>query len=130
MAAKHIKCVVVGDDDVGKTCLLVSYTTNTFPQDYVPAMFDNYSIYMMVDNKNVNLGLHDSFGWHDHYDRLRPLYYPMTDVFLLCFSVVSPTSYENVSANWIRELRHHAPYSPIILVGTKTDLREDPVIVS
>jgi hypothetical protein len=43
---------------------------------------------------------------------------------------VSPTSYENVSAKWVPELRHHAPTAPIILVGTKTDLREDPVIVS
>jgi small GTP-binding protein len=129
MAAKGIKCVVVGDGGVGKTCLLFSYTNTTFPQDYVPTNFDNYSIRVMVENKQINLGLWDTAGGED-FERLRPLSYPMTDVLLVCFSVVSPSSYESVSAKWIPELRHHAPNAPIILVGTKTDLREDPVIVS
>jgi small GTP-binding protein len=128
MAAKGIKCVVVGGNDVGKTCLLISYTTNRFPQDYVPKVFDNYSMNVMVDSKQINLGLWDTGGQED-YDRLRPLSYPMTDVFLVCFSVVSPTSYESVLAKYIPELLHHVPGAAIILVGTKTDLREDPVIV-
>jgi hypothetical protein len=56
--------------------------------------------------------------------------YAMTDVFLLCFSVVSPASFENVAAKWIPELRHHAPTTPVILVGTQTDLRHDAATVS
>lgn len=106
----------------------------------------------MVDGKPINLGLWDTAGQED-YDRLRPLSYPQTDVFLICFSVVSPPSFENVRTKvnsvvssldfsplselmrlvegrtwflqWYPEICHHAPNIPMILVGTKLDLRDD-----
>ncbi len=99
----------------------------------------------MVDGKPISLGLWDTAGQED-YERLRPLSYPQTDVFLICFSVVSPPSFDNVRAKvcapanraiitlpgqaltklqWSPEIEHHAPNIPIILVGTKLDLRED-----
>lgn len=123
-----IKCVVVGDGAVGKTCLLISYTTSKFPVDYVPTVFDNYAVTVMIGDEPFTLGLFDTAGQED-YDRLRPLSYPSTDVFLVCFSVISPASFENVKEKWFPEVHHHCPGVPIIIVGTQTDLRNDDVIL-
>eukprot|EP01133_Synstelium_polycarpum_P005638 gene5638-6507_t len=76
----------------------------------------------MIDGKPYNLGLWDTAGQED-YDRLRPLSYPQTDVFMVCFSVISRASFENVRSKWDAELSHHMPGVPKILVGTKCDLR-------
>ena len=78
--------------------------------------FDNYSAPMVCDGVPVSLGLWDTAGQED-YDRLRPLSYPQTDVFLICFSVVSPSSFENVTSKWCPEIKHHCPDAPILLIG-------------
>lgn len=121
---QNIKCVVVGDGAVGKTSMLIAYTTKEFPKEYVPTVFDNYETNVTLDGKPIYLGLWDTAG-QEGYDRLRPLSYPQTDVFLICFSVAAPNSFSHIDTKWKPEILHHAPGVPFMIVGTKADMRND-----
>ncbi|EIW61838.1 CC42_CANAL CELL division control protein 42 [Trametes versicolor FP-101664 SS1] len=118
-----IKCVVVGDSVVGKTCLLISYAANEFPTEYVPAVYD-CAVTVMIGDDPYTLGLFDTAN-EKYNNHPRSLSYPQTDVFLVCFSVTSPASFENVKEKWFPEVRHHCPGVPCIIVGTQIDLRDD-----
>ncbi|VVC97166.1 ras-like GTP-binding protein RhoL [Leptidea sinapis] len=120
--AKRLKITVVGDGMVGKTCLLYVYTRNEFPKEYVPTVFDNYIGHITVDGVEVEMALWDTAGQED-YERLRPLSYTSTNCFLVCFSVGSRSSYDNVVLKWYPELKHFSHSVPIVLVATKIDLR-------
>ncbi|XP_043826402.1 transforming protein RhoA-like isoform X2 [Dromiciops gliroides] len=104
MAAIRKKLVIVGDGACGKTCLLIVFSKDQFPEVYVPTVFENYV---------------------EDYHRLRPLSYPDTDVVLMCFSIENPDSLENIREKWTPEVKHFCPNVPIILVGSKKDLRND-----
>ncbi|KAG0136987.1 ras family-domain-containing protein [Tuber indicum] len=95
MAEIRRKLVIVGDGACGKTCLLIVFSKGTFPEVYVPTVFENYVADVEVDGKHVELALWDTAGQED-YDRLRPLSYPDSHVILICFAIDSPDSLDNV----------------------------------
>lgn len=121
--APSVKLVVVGETAVGKTSLLISYITGAFYGESIPEVFERYDINTAVDGAPTTLALWDTTGARE-YDPLRPLSYPQTDVFLLCFDVSRRETFEAVSARWVSELQTYAAGTPFLLVGTKTDLRD------
>lgn len=129
MAELRRKLVVVGDGACGKTCLLIVFSRDEFPEVYVPTVFETYVADVEVENKRVQLALWDTAGQED-FDRLRPLSYPDTDVILTCFSVDNPDSLENIPEKWVPEVKHFCPNVPIILVANKKDLRHDEAVKS
>uniref|UniRef100_A0A6B2LKK9 Uncharacterized protein n=1 Tax=Arcella intermedia TaxID=1963864 RepID=A0A6B2LKK9_9EUKA len=122
-----VKCVLVGDWGVGKTCMVISYQ-HPFPQDYIPTIVENTEFQLPLNGTNFTLSLWDTAA-AEEYDRLRPLVYHNTSIFLVVFSVASPLSLQNVKSRWWGEVSHYCPGVPVLLVGNKVDLREDGDVV-
>jgi len=122
---QNLKVVVCGDGAVGKTTFLISFTLECFPTEYIPTVFDNYSTVYSFEGRQISLGLWDTAGQED-FQSIRPLSYKQADVFLMFFSVALPSSAENIRAKWLTEVRLHCPDTPLFLIGSQIDLRDNP----
>ncbi|KAK6169993.1 hypothetical protein SNE40_018494 [Patella caerulea] len=121
------KLVVVGDGECGKTCLLQRFVQDEYKEDgYLPTVYEVDVTQLYYNKHLVDLSLYDTAG-QECYDRLRPFSYVDTDVVLVVFSIDNPDSLENVVNNWAPEVRHFCGKVPVILVGTKCDLRDQTV---
>ena len=119
MSSSPVRCVLVGDEGVGKTSLLISYTRNRFPEFYVPTILDNLAVNVEIRNKTYTLALFDT-NYPNQSDQC--LLY--ADVFLLCFTLNDLSSFQNVE-KWHSIVKLKNSSAKVILVGMKSDLRED-----
>uniref|UniRef100_A0A0R3RPV5 Ras-like GTP-binding protein Rho1 n=1 Tax=Elaeophora elaphi TaxID=1147741 RepID=A0A0R3RPV5_9BILA len=124
MTLKQFKFVVVGDGSCGKTSLIIAQAGGEFIEQYTPTAFDDYAIEAFVNGKTKMLTVCDTAG-EDDYNNLRPLSYPDTDVFIVCYSVERPESLKSVEEKWIPEIRRFCPDVPVLVVGNKKDIRNE-----
>ncbi|XP_061387535.1 uncharacterized protein LOC133322570 [Musca vetustissima] len=118
-----IKCVILGNGNVGKTTLIQTYLNGT----YTPPPLFSCGHYLTkaqcMTGEYLDILLCDTKGAKE-FDRINRLSYPNTDVFVICFSVDRPDDLCYVHLKWLPEIREHCPGSvPIILVATKVDMR-------
>uniref|UniRef100_A0A0B7A1Q1 Uncharacterized protein n=2 Tax=Arion vulgaris TaxID=1028688 RepID=A0A0B7A1Q1_9EUPU len=127
-----IKCVALGDGNVGKSALMLTYLIGRYPTECPPGPMDGHSEFNHVTNKPITLNqdnvevrmtLIDSYG-QDEYDKLRERVCASADVYMLCFDVSKPVTLERISHQWLPEMRKYStPETPFIVVGLKTDIR-------
>lgn len=96
-----------------------------FPRDSLMSQWQELMYYadIFVDNVHIELSLWDTAG-QEEFDRLRSLSYDDTHAIMLCFSVDSKDSLENVESKWVGEIAENCQGVKLVLVALKCDLRE------
>ncbi|XP_073840765.1 ras-related protein ced-10-like [Musca autumnalis] len=116
-----IKCVALGDGCAGKTSLLRTYVDQFYLEEYPTTIYEEYTtVFRLPSGDEVTLVLCDTGDLH-----VKPSHYTNADIFLLCYAIDEPCAFENIRERWLPEVRHYCPDVPIVLVGTKIDLRHD-----
>ncbi|CAM9543092.1 unnamed protein product [Lampetra fluviatilis] len=123
------KVVVVGDSRSGKTALLHAFAKDSYPEQYVPTVFENYTASFELEGHRVELIMWDTSGL-PHYDNVRPLSYPDANAILVCFDIARPETLDSVLKKWQGEIQEYCPNTKVFLVGCKSDLRTDLSILS
>ena len=97
-----LKVVVVGDVGVGKSSLLITHTTRIFPEA-ISTVVDTFETQLGYMNRLFSLDIYDTAGSPD-LSELRQLSYANTDVFVLCYSIISESSFQSCFDFWKKEI--------------------------
>eukprot|EP01091_Cochliopodium_minus_P010941 TRINITY_DN3011_c0_g1_i2.p1 TRINITY_DN3011_c0_g1~~TRINITY_DN3011_c0_g1_i2.p1 ORF type:complete len:205 (-),score=45.17 TRINITY_DN3011_c0_g1_i2:83-697(-) len=126
---EELKCVIVGDAAVGKTKLILELIKpNSYEEVSNHSTWETYNKNLDVDGRQFNVMIQDT-GSQDEFANTRSKYYHNAQIILICFSLISSPSFQSVEQKWIKEIKNTNPNVPILLIGTKLDLRNNEKMV-
>lgn len=123
----RIKLVLVGESGVGKTSFLYLSSSNSFSTEVLP-VWEVKQIIVKWNSQSIEVELWEA-GAGDKYKQIRSLAYTETDVFMICYSVADPESFEKVETYWMADIKKEYPDTPIVLVGLQIDKRNDKILI-
>ena len=117
-------CVFLGNNGIGKTSLIMTFHQHSFPanENLIPNVFERFNTNIMVNGKEIPVQIIDSDDEEIESNRKAVA---QAHVAVICFSLISPKSYEDVETRWMKMIKKENSKIPHILVGTKADLRDD-----
>jgi len=119
----HMKLLLIGDSNVGKTSLLQRFVDGTFQEIYTTTIASDFKVHnVKLDGKAVRIQIWDTAGM-ERFRTITSSYYRSAHGILIVFDVNSLQSFENVR-KWMSEIERYAsPNVNLLLVGNKSDLK-------
>ncbi|TPX47672.1 hypothetical protein SeMB42_g03241 [Synchytrium endobioticum] len=123
-----IKLLLIGDSGVGKSCLLLRFSDDSFTPSFITTIGIDFKIRTIeLDGKRIKLQIWDTAG-QERFRTITTAYYRGAMGILLVYDVTDERSFNNIR-NWIRNIEQHASEGVNkILVGNKCDMLEKKVI--
>ena len=122
-----IKCVLLGETAVGKTCLINKFVNDTFQSDFVSTMVGCYSskdVYYDKAKKKIKYEIWETAG-QEKYRSINKIFYQDTSIAILVLDITRKDTFEALKNYWYGELRDNAPKEVIIAIAAnKCDLYE------
>jgi Ras-related protein Rab-8A len=123
-----IKLLMIGDSGVGKSCLLLRFSDDSFTTSFITTIGIDFKIKTVeIDGKRVKLQIWDTAG-QERFRTITTAYYRGAMGILLVYDITDEQSFLNIR-NWIRNIEQHASDSvQKILIGNKCDMSDDRII--
>jgi len=125
-----IKLLLIGDSGVGKSCLLLRFSDDSFTPSFITTIGIDFKIRTIeLEGKRIKLQIWDTAG-QERFRTITTAYYRGAMGILLVYDVTDEKSFNNIR-NWIRNIEQHATESVNkILIGNKCDMVEKKVVDS
>eukprot|EP01115_Flamella_aegyptia_P008943 TRINITY_DN3748_c0_g6_i1.p1 TRINITY_DN3748_c0_g6~~TRINITY_DN3748_c0_g6_i1.p1 ORF type:complete len:212 (-),score=28.71 TRINITY_DN3748_c0_g6_i1:97-732(-) len=123
-----IKLLLIGDSGVGKSCLLLRFSDDSFTPSFITTIGIDFKIRTIeLDGKRIKLQIWDTAG-QERFRTITTAYYRGAMGILLVYDVTDEKSFGNIR-NWIRNIEQHATESVNkMLIGNKCDMVDKKVI--
>jgi len=123
-----IKLLLIGDSGVGKSCLLLRFSEDSFAPSFITTIGIDYKIRTIeLEGKKIKLQIWDTAG-QERFRTITTAYYRSAMGVLLVYDVTDDKSFANIK-NWIRNIEQHASENiNKVLVGNKCDLMDKRII--
>ena len=120
-----LKFIIIGDAAVGKSNLLVRYTSGQFKEEYqltIGVEFGSNNV--IIGDNTYRIQIWDTAG-QENFRSITRSYYKNTACAIIVYEISNKKSFENISS-WIEECKNTAPKSILmVLVGNKCDLEDN-----